>query len=284
MKAKKIRISRISALHYGKLVFRSVLFLAAVALYIRERIRPEFTFAVEEARYYWILMVIWAVYALEMVLRFFPSPLESMGCQKQFRRNFMPVENPPPPDRGRMDRGVVLVLLSWIGLNAAFGALYMAGVIDWGILLLVSLAYGVCDMICILFFCPFQTWMMKNKCCGSCRIYNWDYAMMFTPLLFVPAAYTWSLLGLAVLLVVKWEIQYALHPERFDEVTNAALRCENCPEKLCAHKKQLQRFLKTHARLVRFPLPPVVATTVNKISEGVTRITEKSPPGKHRHP
>ena len=282
MKAKKIRISRISALHYYKLVFRSVLFLGAMGLYIHERVRPVFTFAVEEARYYWLLMVIWVVYALEMVLRLFPSRLESMGCQKQFRRNYMPVPNAPSPDRGRMDRGVVLVLLSWIALNAVFGALYLAGVIDWAILLLISLLYGICDMVCILFFCPFQTWMMKNKCCGSCRIYNWDYAMMFTPLLFVPAGYTWSLLALAVLLVVKWEIQYARHPERFDEVTNAALRCENCPEKLCHHKKQLQWFLKKYAKLVRVPLPPVVTTTVNKITESVGKIADKLPEGKHR--
>jgi len=282
MKAKKIRISRISVLHYFKLVFRSVLFLGAVGLYIHERVAPVFTFAVEEARYYWPLMVIWAVYAMEMVLRFFPSDLESMGCQKQFRRNYIPVPNAPPPDRGRLDRGVVLVLLSWIGLNAIFGALYLTGVIDWAILLLISLLYGICDMVCILFFCPFQTWMMKNKCCGSCRIYNWDYAMMFTPLLFVPALYTWSLLALAVLLVVKWEVQYARHPERFDEVTNAALRCENCPEKLCHHKKQLQRFLKKHARLVRIPLPPVVATTVNRISESVSRLGEKKPTEKRQ--
>ncbi len=282
MKRKKIRISRISALHYGKLVFRSILFLAAVGLYIHERIRPVFTFAVEEARYYWILMFIWAVYVLEMVLRFFPSRLESMGCQKQFRKKYIPVPNAPPPDLGRMDRGVVYVLLSWIALNAVFGALYITGVIDWAILLLISLLYGVCDMICILFFCPFQTWMMKNKCCGSCRIYNWDYAMMFTPLLFVPAVYTWTLLGLAVVLVAKWEIQYALHPERFDEVTNAALRCENCPEKLCAHKKQLQKFLKKHAKLVRIPLPPVVTATVNRISEKVEKLGEKLPSEKRR--
>lgn len=110
--------------------------------------------------------------------------------------------------------------------------------------MLLSLAYSVCDMICILFFCPFQTWFMKNKCCGSCRIYNWDYAMMFTPLIFVKGWYTWSILILAIGLLLNWELLVVKHPERFSESTNAALSCANCTEKLCSHKKQLQRFLR----------------------------------------
>ena len=95
-------------------------------------------------------------------------------------------------------------------------------------------------MICILFFCPFQTWFMKNRCCAVCRIYNWDFAMMFTPYLFIPNGYTWSLLGMSLLLLIRWEITVHRHPERFAENTNAALSCKNCEEKLCHHKKQLQ--------------------------------------------
>ena len=93
--------------------------------------------------------------------------------------------------------------------------------------------------ICILFFCPFQTWFMKNKCCGSCRIYNWDYAMMFTPLFFVRENYAWSLLVLSIALLVRWEVTFYLHPERFSENTNEYLMCRNCTERLCAHKTQL---------------------------------------------
>ena len=65
------------------------------------------------------------------------------------------------------------------------GTLYFLNVIDLGIVVIISLAFSVCDLICILFFCPFQTWMMHNRCCTTCRIYNWDFAMMFTPLIFI---------------------------------------------------------------------------------------------------
>ncbi|MBO5543417.1 MAG: hypothetical protein J5949_02165, partial [Oscillospiraceae bacterium] len=82
---------------------------------------------------------------------------------------------------------------------------------------------------------------LKNKCCVACRIYNWDYAMMFTPLFFVRRGYTWSLLMLSVALLIRWEITFYRHPEYFSEKTNEYLRCANCPEKLCVHKKQLKK-------------------------------------------
>ena len=138
----------------------------------------------------------------------------------------------------------MLVALIWVVFNAFFGALHMAGILDDGIMILLSCAYSICDMICILFFCPFQSWFLKNKCCAACRIYNWDYAMMFTPLFFVEKTYTWSLLVLSVALLLRWEITFYRHPERFSESTNAYLKCSNCSEKLCAHKRQLKSLWK----------------------------------------
>ena len=191
-----------------------------------------------------LLVVVWVFFIVEMLLRFFPSRLESMGCQKQFARNYEPVgdgNNLPVNQSGWV---TALVAIGWIALNAVFGILYFLGVIDRGILILIAIAYSVCDIICILFFCPFQTWIMKNRCCTTCRIYNWDFAMMFTPYIFVFKLYTWSLLGMSLLLLVRWEMTHLLHPERFEESTNASLHCKNCQEKLCQHKTQLIGFIR----------------------------------------
>ena len=244
MKKRKIRLSKISALHYFKLFFRSFLLIAATVLYVLNKINgSKSSFGGYENNNV-ILGIIWIVFVFEMILRFFPSRLESMGCQKQFRKNFIKTEENIPKNQPL--KITLLVLAVWLLLNAVVGALYFTGVIDRGILLLISLFYSVCDMICILFFCPFQTWFMKNKCCGSCRIYNWDYAMMFTPLVFIKNVYAWSLLGIALLLLVCWELSILLHPERFSENTNACLSCANCKEKLCHHKVQLRHFLKNN--------------------------------------
>ena len=189
-----------------------------------------------------VLYISWAVFVIEMILRFFPSKYESPGCQKQFACNYKKSGSTEIsiPD----NNATVLIVLIWIILNGIFGALYMWGLLDDGIMILLCSAYSICDIICILFFCPFQTWFMKNKCCSSCRIYNWDYAMMFTPLFFVRKSYTWSLLVLSVALLIRWEVTFFLHPERFSEQTNDYLQCRNCTEKLCVHKRQLKTLWK----------------------------------------
>ena len=239
---KVIKLTTVSMLHYVRLVYRSALLIAFLVMYILYRIRGgEPVEETLEGRPL-IISIIWTVFTVEMILRFFPSKLESPGCQKQFARNYI--------KSGKTDIAVsdnnstVLIALVWIVFNGIFGALHMAGVLDDGIMILLCSAYSICDIICILFFCPFQTWFMKNKCCSTCRIYNWDYAMMFTPLFFVRKSYTWSLLALSVALLIRWEITFFLHPERFSENTNDYLRCSNCSEKLCAHKKQLTSLWK----------------------------------------
>ncbi len=236
-KAPRKRLTPVSTLHYVRLVYRSVLFLLLAVQYIRFRLNEQVSLTALMEQRPVLLTVIWAVFVAEMVLRFFPSRLESPGCQKQFARNY--IKSGRTEIRIDDNNAVFLVALIWIVFNAFFGALHMAGLIDDGIMLLLCAAYSVCDMICILFFCPFQTWFMKNKCCSTCRIYNWDYAMMFTPLFFIQKTYTWSLLALSIALLVRWELTFFRHPERFSELTNDYLRCANCTEKLCAHKKQL---------------------------------------------
>ena len=235
------RLSAISVMHYVKLVGRSALFLAALFLYLFHCTEAADLWPGMLDRHPLFLNFIWVCFTVEMILRFFPSRMESMGCQKQFRRNYVLVEGCGTKPCQLSWKITFSMVAAWFALNGSIGALFFFGVIDEGILLLISLAYSICDMICILFFCPFQTWFMKNKCCGTCRIYNWDFAMMFTPFAFVPHAYTWSLLGLALLLLLQWEVLYHRYPERFYEKTNQSISCAHCKEKLCHHKKQLRR-------------------------------------------
>ncbi len=248
---KRKHLSRISRLHYVRLVYRSALFLAALVVYIINHFQQADRPFGDWEHMPVILMVIWIVFAYEMICRFFPSRYESMGCQKQFHINHEPQDEPRPiPDTGKSTAAVFWV---WIGLNGLIALGYFLGLYDAGVLILIALFYSVCDMICILFFCPFQTWFMKNKCCANCRIYNWDYAMMFTPFLLVPHWFTWSLLTLALGLLAGWEIRFRRHPERYFEATNKKLACANCPEHLCHHKKQLHQFWRKNRDIFQLP-------------------------------
>ena len=239
---RKTRLTAVSAFHYFRLVYRSVLLILLLIRYVIYRIYDGSAVLDFLEKRPVIITIIFVIFTAEMIGRFFPSRIESPGCQKQFARNY--IKSGETQITIQDNNGTVLVLLVWIGFNGIFGALYLAGIFDDGIMLLISCAYSVCDMICILFFCPFQTWFLKNKCCSACRIYNWDYAMMFTPLFFVMKPYTWGLLALSVALLIRWEITFYKHPERFSEKTNEYLRCQNCTEKLCSHKKQLKTLWK----------------------------------------
>ena len=241
MKPKR-KLSIVSTLHFVRLGYRSVLFILLLISYIRFRIFSGETVIENIERLPLIIYVTWAVFVVEMCMRFFPSKFESPGSQKQFACNY--IKSGSTDILIHDNNSTVLVALIWIVFNGIFGALYMAGILDEGIMILLCSVYSICDIICILFFCPFQTWFMKNKCCSLCRIYNWDYAMMFTPLFFVRKKYTWSLLVLSVALLIRWEVTFYLHPERFSERTNDYLKCSNCTEKLCSHKKQLNSLWK----------------------------------------
>lgn len=255
--------THINKIHYLKLGFRSLLLMAAIILYVLDphwfMLEVEWPSKIAGS---FFLIAIWIVFMTEMIRRFFPNKNESAGCQKQFSRNHQPREQTTLSEeitrilgRTRAEikekdfRDAVVIALFWIVLNAAIGALYFTHVIDAGILIIISMFYAVSDIICILFWCPFQTIVMKNTCCAQCRIYNWDYAMMFTPLVFIADFWSLSLFLVGLALLIKWEIDHYRYPDRFAEETNAYLSCEGCSERLCAHKASVQRLLKdkTHA-------------------------------------
>ena len=241
-------LSQLYIYHYLKLAFRIVLFVVTGALYLISRLNG-CSLPFGEAgshRVFW--GILWIILVVEMIFRIFPAKFETIGCQKQLKRNYVPTGEVTPvltPGKATFSFAAL-----WIAINLAFGILYLTGIIDAGILILLTFAYGICDIVCILFFCPIRDWFLKNKCCTDCRIYNWDYAMMFTPLALIPHPYTLSLFGISLALLITWEVFFRLHPERFAENTNACLACENCTEKLCHHKKQLVGFLRKNRELI----------------------------------
>lgn len=133
-----------------------------------------------------------------------------------------------------------IVMLIWLCGNSIIGCLYLLNILKDIDLLLLTLFYFLCDYICILFFCPFQTFIMKNKCCINCRIYDWGHFMMFFPMVFIKSFFSWSLFFMSCIVLIRWELVYAYHPERFFQETNNNLQCKNCKEKLCQYKNKLK--------------------------------------------
>ena len=229
-----------------RLVLRCIIFVCCVLLFL---FRPG-AFAVLEAGGFFsgfsVLHLLWGVWVAEMIEQLVPiGKRVPLGSQKLFRQRFRPIREKINYQALRQyiistTRAAYRVMLLWAALLAVIGGLYYGGVIGGSGLFLISAAFYVCDLICVLIWCPFRL-MMKTRCCTTCRIFNWDHLMMFTPMMFLGGFYPRSLLLLSLAVWLVWELCVLLYPERFWEDSNEALRCSNCTDKLCTQYCQKLR-------------------------------------------
>ena len=239
----KRKISKIVFFHYLKFISRIILFLSAAIFYSYIKINHIEIDINEHKTLQLIVIIIEILFLIEMTLRLFPSKIRSVGCQKHLKKVFIPKERKNNKLINKPYR-TFLCALAWIAGNMIFYVLYFLKIVDKGFMVMLCLTYSIGDVICILFYCPFQMWFLKNRCCVNCRIYNWDYAFLFTPLVVIPSIYTTPLVVFSLILLIVWEITLRIHPERFNETTNASLSCENCTEKLCQYKIKLKKIKK----------------------------------------
>lgn len=184
------------------------------------------------------LHLLWVIWVGDMFLQIVPVRNRvPIGSQKLFANHFRPIRE--KINYGALRSYIVSttkaaykVFLLWCLLIAAIGALYSLGLIDRIGLFMISVLFYVCDLICVLIWCPFRL-IMKNRCCTTCRIFNWDHLMMFSPLIFLSGFYARSLVLMAAAAWLVWELCVMMYPERFWEYSNAALQCCECTDKLC---------------------------------------------------
>lgn len=193
-----------------------------------------------------VLHLLWVVWVVDMIMQLVPVRKRvPLGSQKLFRQRFRPIREKINYQALRQyivstTKAAYKVMLLWIALLTVIGILYYTGVIGDAELFLISAAFYVCDLICVLIWCPFRL-ILKNRCCTTCRIFNWDHLMMFTPMLFIKGFYSWSLLILSFAVWLIWELCVLIYPERFWEYSNEALRCSECTDKLCTQYCQKLR-------------------------------------------
>ena len=192
------------------------------------------------------LHLLWAVWVGDMVLQIVPIKNKvPLGSQKLFANRFRPIREKINYESLRRyvistTRAAYRVFLLWCALIAVIGLLYGGGYISPIGLFMISVFFYVCDLICVLVWCPFRL-MMRTRCCTTCRIFIWDHLMMFSPLIFLGGFYAISLVVLALAAWLVWELCVMLYPERFWEHSNAALKCSECTDKLCTQYCQKLR-------------------------------------------
>jgi len=224
--------------YFARLAGRCIIFLICTYLCYS---RPDYFEILDGMNFFQQLSplhILWGIWILDMVLQIIPIRNKlPIGSQKLFASRFRPIRD---KINAQALRGYVVstskaaykVFLLWCGLLTVIGILYYSGVIGKTVLFMISVAFYACDLICVLIWCPFRL-IMKNRCCTTCRIFNWDHLMMFSPMIFMGGFFGISLVVIAFLAWLVWELCIMMYPERFWEKTNSALKCSECTDKLC---------------------------------------------------
>lgn len=192
----------------------------------------------------------WLILLAGMVIQLIPSRRIFVSNSKQFEQLYTPPKQGYDPRRlmqeaQKMNAGARNVLIFWLTINVVLAVLYFAGILGANAVILVVMVYYLCDVFCMLIWCPLQKIFMKSRCCVDCRIYGWGYFLVFGPLLLLPGFFTISLAAFAIALLIRWEVSYALHPERFWSGSNILLHCQNCTTRHCELKRQIARRVNT---------------------------------------
>ena len=231
-------MSKTRKIYFIRLIARIAIFIIAILLYV---FKPN----VFDVAYGWnffnefsLLHFLWLLWVCDMTMQLIPVKSHiSIGSQKVFQSLFRPIIDKINYKKLKQyikDTTITAykVMTIWIILTVLISILHLSGVIDTGIMVLLAIFFYVCDLICVLIWCPFRL-IMHNKCCTTCRIFNWDHLMMFLPIVALNSFFSWSLIAFSLIVWLVWEICVLIYPERFWENSNMALQCSECTDKLC---------------------------------------------------
>lgn len=236
-----------------KFIFRLSIFGTMIFLYAKDKVKFfQYTLApIKDGINF--MHFTWAVFMGLMISHLFPTKYHSMGAGKSLYSNYTPVQDFRQSELLEFVHNENMKswksMIVWLSGNSVVGVLYFCGIIGKPELLLLTGFYFVCDYICILIFCPFQTFGQKDRCCVNCRIYDWGHFFMFTPMLFIQSFYCMSLFAMGAVVIIRWEYLWTKYPERFWYGSNKNLNCINCKDRTCPIKKSVTRQIKKFFRL-----------------------------------
>ncbi|MDD6825146.1 MAG: hypothetical protein PUE12_03390 [Oscillospiraceae bacterium] len=239
-------VSRVRKTYFIRLFGRIIVLFSVVAIYFFKSEWLDILHGNNFFKKLSPLHILWIIWVIDMISQLIPVRKHlPLGSGKHFKENFKPIMDKINYKALReyiisTTKSAYKVFIIWSALILVLGMLYKCSLLTESHLFLISVLFYVCDLICVLIWCPFRL-IMKNRCCTTCRIFNWDHLMMFTPLLFINSFYSVSLLIMAFAVWTVWELCVMMYPERFWEQTNTALKCSECTDKLCTQYCQKLR-------------------------------------------
>lgn len=238
--SEKPRVSKTRRVYIRQLVCRCFVLAACILIVIFD---PQQMAILEGWNFFRMvspLHLLWVVWMLDMLWQIVPVKKRlviALGSQKHFQFRFQPMKekfNGQALRRHIVEttKAAYIVFAIWAAVVGIISLLWVFDILNNTALFLITIIFYVCDLICVLIWCPFRL-IVKAKCCTTCRIFNWDHLMMFSPMLMIKGFYSGTLVLMASADWLIWELCIMMYPERFWKNSNAALRCANCTDKLC---------------------------------------------------
>lgn len=190
--------------------------------------------------------LVWLGIIIGLTRCLFPFKNENMSSGKRWGRNFVKSNNLIIIEGIARQSTIKAFKAQWLYLSILtiyFGVFYFFKPSVWWAIVFTAGA-GVMDAVCITLWCPYRNWLVKNKCCNNCRIFNWGFIMAALPLMAIPSFWSYSIVVVCLAIFFQWEYLHWQHPERFYEISNANLQCGNCPGKTGLCRKDSRRLLK----------------------------------------
>ena len=149
-------MSKIRKVYFTKLIARITILLASIILYFYA---PEQFDVVEGWNFFKkfsIFHVLWGLWVYDMVSQLFPVKNIALGSQKFFKEKFRPALH-KLLDLDKLkefikntNKAAGKVLALWAAFIGVISALRAFKVLDNKHLFLISIAFYVCDLICVL--------------------------------------------------------------------------------------------------------------------------------------
>lgn len=174
--------------------------------------------------------LLWAFIMTEMILVLVPKANHFIGCGKLYEKNYLPRKHDTGELRAytrQFDERALYAALVWASALALVGLLRHS--YFW--LIMTALFFYFLDQLFVNVWCPFQHWIVHNRCCATCRIYNWGFPIIVSPLIFIRSFWTYSLVFMGAVILLQWEFLHRRYPERFSELSNAILSCRKCNDR-----------------------------------------------------
>jgi hypothetical protein len=211
-----------------------LIFAMFFAIFYPDILIAIFTYKIVFFRIYHVL---WLLTILILIKRLIPRFNKRINLGKIYGKYYVSAgeDNPKKQKRlkdyiRKMNFGAMRTAVYWIALVLMMGFWHLVGLLNTMWLCVIVVFFIFMDQFCTTVWCPFKA-IIQNKCCNTCRINNWGYLMAFSPLIYAPSFWAYSIIGMSIVTVIQWEYLIYKHPERFYELYNASLMCKNCVKK-----------------------------------------------------